>query len=93
MSDFARRIEAVVCGAASAFIATADNERQLAALIAPRPLLIANSDKDPIFPLDGVIRVHSAVARIYALHKASEKLGLLITEGPHKDTQDLQVPA
>ena len=66
---------------------------QLAALIAPRPLLIANSDKDPIFPLDGVIRVHSAVARIYALHKASEKLGLLITEGPHKDTQDLQVPA
>ena len=65
----------------------------LAALLAPRPLLIANSDKDPIFPLDGVIRVHSAVARIYALHKASEKLGLLITEGPHKDTQDLQVPA
>ncbi len=66
---------------------------QLAALIAPRPLLIANSDKDPIFPLDGVVRIHSAVARIYALHKASERLGLLITEGPHKDTQDLQVPA
>ena len=66
---------------------------QLAALIAPRPLLIANSDKDPIFPLDGVVRIHSAVARIYALHKASERLGLLITEGPHKDTQDLQVPS
>ncbi|MFM8335947.1 MAG: acetylxylan esterase, partial [Opitutaceae bacterium] len=57
------------------------------------PLLIANSDKDPIFPLDGVIRVHSAAARIYALHKASDRFGLLITEGPHKDTQDLQVPA
>ncbi|MFM9081972.1 MAG: alpha/beta hydrolase, partial [Opitutaceae bacterium] len=65
----------------------------LAALLAPRPLLIANSDKDPIFPLDGVIRVHSAAARIYALHKTSDRLGLLITEGPHKDTQDLQVPA
>ena len=65
----------------------------LAALLAPRPLLIANTDKDPIFPLDGVVRVHAAAARIYALHKASDRLGLLITEGPHKDTQDLQVPA
>jgi hypothetical protein len=66
---------------------------KLAALLAPRPLLLANSDKDGIFPLDGVLRVHSELARLYALHKASDKLGLLITEGPHKDTQDLQVPA
>jgi dienelactone hydrolase len=66
---------------------------KMAALIAPRPLLIANSDKDRIFPLDGVLRVHRAVAGIYDLYQASDKLGLLITEGPHKDTQDLQVPA
>jgi hypothetical protein len=66
---------------------------KLAALIAPRPLLIANSDKDSIFPLDGVLRVHRDVATIYGLYQASDKLGLLITEGPHKDTQDLQVPA
>ena len=66
---------------------------KMAALIAPRPLLIANSDKDLIFPLDGVLRVHRAVASIYGLYKATDKLGLLITEGPHKDTQDLQVPA
>ncbi len=66
---------------------------KLAALLAPRPLLLANSDKDTIFPLDGVMRVHGELARLYALHKASDKLGLLITEGPHKDTQDLQVPA
>jgi dienelactone hydrolase len=66
---------------------------QLAAMIAPRPLLIANSDKDSIFPLEGVQRVHRAVAKIYQLHHAPDKLGLLITEGPHKDTQDLQVPA
>ena len=65
---------------------------KLAALIAPRPLLIANSDKDTIFPLDGVLRVHRDVARLYALYQAADKLGLLITEGPHKDTQDLQVP-
>lgn len=66
---------------------------QLAAMLAPRPVLFSNSDKDAIFPLDGVTRVHHELARIYALHQASDKLGLLITEGPHKDTQDLQVPA
>lgn len=64
----------------------------LPALVAPRPLLIANSDKDTIFPLDGVYRTHQHVARIYKLLNASTNLGLLITEGPHKDTQDLQVP-
>ena len=31
---------------------------QVAALVAPRPLLIANTDSDNIFPLDGVLRVH-----------------------------------
>lgn len=66
---------------------------KLAALLAPRPLLIGNSDKDPIFPLDGVVRLHGEVARIYKLHNAADKLGFLITEGPHKDTQDLHVPA
>jgi dienelactone hydrolase len=65
----------------------------VAALVAPRPLLIANTDKDRIFPLDGVMRVHDQVRRIYELHGAADKLGVLITEGPHKDTQDLQVPA
>ncbi len=66
---------------------------RLAALLAPRPLLLANSDKDTIFPLDGVLRVHGELARLYAALGAPDKLGLLITEGPHKDTQDLQVPA
>jgi len=65
---------------------------QVAALLAPRPLLIANSDKDKIFPLDGVVRLHAEVRRIYELYGAKDKLGLLITEGPHLDTQDLQVP-
>ncbi len=66
---------------------------QVAALIAPRPLLLSNTDKDSIFPLEGIVRVHAQVRRIYNLNKAGDKLGLLITEGPHKDTQDLQVPA
>lgn len=65
---------------------------QAAALLAPRPLLIANTDKDTIFPLDGVIRTYNQVKRVYSLHGKTSQLGLLISEGPHADTQDLQVP-
>jgi dienelactone hydrolase len=65
---------------------------QVAALIAPRPLLICNSDKDSLFPLDGVVRLYDQTRRIYQLYGKTNLLGLLITEGPHADTQDLQLP-
>lgn len=65
----------------------------VAALLAPRPLLISNTDKDRIFPLDGVVDVHAKARRIYELLGAGDKLGLQITEGPHKDTQVLRVHA
>ncbi|MBW8042518.1 MAG: prolyl oligopeptidase family serine peptidase [Planctomycetes bacterium] len=65
----------------------------VAALVAPRPLLISNSDKDNIFPLDGVVRLHEKVRNIYKLHKAEKNLGLHITEGPHKDTQEMRIHA
>ncbi len=65
---------------------------QLAALAAPRPLLVCNTDADSIFPLDGVVRLRDKVRRVYDLLGAGEKCGLVITPGPHKDTQELQVP-
>lgn len=65
----------------------------VAALVAPRPLLISNTDKDRIFPLDGVVDVYSKVRRIYDLYGAGDKLGLHITAGPHQDTQELRVHA
>jgi len=65
---------------------------EVAALVVPRPLLICNTDKDTIFPLDGVNRLYERTRRIYDLCGASDKLGLLVTEGGHHDTQDLQVP-
>jgi hypothetical protein len=65
---------------------------QLAALAAPRPLLICNTDDDNIFPLDGVVRLRDKVRRVYDLLGAGAKCGLVITPGPHKDTQELQVP-
>lgn len=64
----------------------------LAAMVAPRALLICNTDDDRIFPLDGVNRVFQKTRRIYELHKAKDKLGLVIVPGPHKDTQPLRVP-
>lgn len=66
---------------------------QVAALVAPRPLLLSNTDSDPIFPLDGVVRTYDKVRRIYRLHKAGDKCGLNITAGGHVDTQELQVHA
>ena len=65
----------------------------VAALVAPRALLISNTDKDRIFPLDGVYDVYTKAQRIYDLYDATDKLGLQICEGPHKDTQQLRVHA
>ena len=65
---------------------------QLAALAAPRPLLLCNTDDDGIFPLDGVVRIRNKVRSIYDLLGKGTNFGLVITPGPHKDTQELQVP-
>ena len=66
---------------------------QVAALVAPRPLLILNTDDDGIFPLDGVNRLFTQVRRIYGLHGKKSNLGLVITPGGHGDSQELRVPA
>ena len=66
---------------------------KVAALIAPRPLLLSNSDSDKIFPMDGVVRTHRELAKLYAKLGKSGNYGVLITPGPHKDTQELQVGA
>lgn len=66
---------------------------KLAALVAPRGLLLANSDSDGIFPLDGVMRIHDQLRSVYRQLDASDQYGVLITPGPHRDTQELQVGA
>lgn len=70
----------------------------VAALVAPRPLLIANTDTDRIFPLDGVYRTFEKVRHIYRLHEPADKgasanVALNITSGGHLDTQELQTHA
>lgn len=65
----------------------------VAAMIAPRPLMIGNSDQDSIFPLDGVKRVYEKARRVYRLYGAADKIALNITAGGHKDTPELRKPA
>lgn len=64
----------------------------IGALIAPRFLAIGNTDLDWLFPLDGVVRMHDQISRIYALYEKQDNLALFVTHGGHLDTSDLQLP-
>ncbi|OYW19126.1 MAG: hypothetical protein B7Z55_09440 [Planctomycetales bacterium 12-60-4] len=65
----------------------------MAALNYPRPLLFSNTDRDRIFPLDGVYRTYSLVRRLYESGKHPDDVALNITAGGHLDTQELQIHA
>ncbi|MBM3860319.1 MAG: acetylxylan esterase [Verrucomicrobia bacterium] len=66
---------------------------RVAALVAPRPLLIANTDKDGIFPLDGVVEIYNRVRSLYKKLGQEKNIGLHIAEGPHADMQTLNTGA
>jgi len=66
---------------------------QVAALAAPRPLLIGGTDNDRLFRLTSTVRLHEKVRRIYGLYGATEKLGLVIAPGPHAETPELRLAA
>lgn len=66
---------------------------KVAALVAPRPLLIVNTDKDTIFPIDGVFSIYQSARRLYKLLGAEANIGLQVAEGPHKDLQPLNTGA
>ena len=64
---------------------------QLAAMAAPRPLLIGGTDNDRLFPLQTTLRIHEKVSRIYKLLDASNKLGLVVAPGPHDEVPELRL--
>ena len=66
---------------------------RVAALLAPRPLLIANTDSDSIFPLDGVMEIFNHTRALYRRLGKEDQVGIHIAEGPHKDTQPLNTGA
>ena len=66
---------------------------RVAALIAPRPLLIANTDSDNIFPLDGVMEIYNRTRAFYRQLGQENHIGLHIAEGPHVDSQPVNFGA
>ena len=63
----------------------------IAALVAPRPLLFANSDKDPIFPMDGNRRIIERLRRFYAMLGSPREVAEHISHGDHGDRSDLRL--
>jgi cephalosporin-C deacetylase-like acetyl esterase len=62
----------------------------VAALVAPRALLIGNTDDDDIFPEDGVRRLFEKVRKVYAALGAEENCQLALFPGKHEDVAQLQ---
>jgi hypothetical protein len=62
----------------------------VAAMCAPRPLLLGNSDADPIFPVPGYRRLADKARKVYELYGAADKFALLETTGGHTDTPELR---
>lgn len=53
------------------------------ALIAPRPLLIASGDRDPMFTVSSIRKVHEQLRGLYKTLGAEENLRLVVTPGGH----------
>ncbi len=62
----------------------------VAALVAPRALLIGNTDNDDIFPEDGVRRLYEKVRKVYVALGAEDKFDLALFPGRHEDVPPLQ---
>lgn len=65
----------------------------IASLIAPRPLLFANSDNDKIFPMDGNRRIIARLRHLYELYGKPQLVDEYISKGGHDDRPDLRVAA
>ncbi len=66
---------------------------RIAALIAPRAMLFANSDADPIFPMDANERVINRLERLYSLYGASDFVDAFVSIGGHAYRQDIRQAA
>ena len=62
------------------------------AMIAPRPLMFANSDADPIFPMDGNRRIIAKLRQCYEMLGVKDRLEEVVTTGKHEDTPELRTP-
>jgi cephalosporin-C deacetylase-like acetyl esterase len=63
----------------------------IAALIAPRPFLFANSDADKIFPMDGNRRIIDRLRRLYKMYDKPDLVDEYVSKGGHDYRPDLRV--
>jgi cephalosporin-C deacetylase-like acetyl esterase len=63
----------------------------IAALIAPRPLLFANSDNDTIFPMDGNRRIIARLRDLYKLYDKPDLVDDYVSKGGHDYRPDLRL--
>jgi dienelactone hydrolase len=68
---------------------------QIAALVAPRPLLFENSGHDTIFPMSSNDRIRTRLEQFYRLYtdKPAEIFDIGITPGGHDDKPELRLMA
>ncbi|HXG61134.1 MAG TPA: prolyl oligopeptidase family serine peptidase [Planctomycetota bacterium] len=66
------------------------NWTTIAALISPRPLLFANSDQDPIFPMSANERVINRLETLYARFGAGDRVEAVVSIGGHAYRRDLR---
>src|SRR5207249_5942886 len=63
----------------------------IAALIAPRPMLFANSDRDPIFPMDGNRRIIARLRKLYGMYGRPGLVDEYVSKGGHDYRPDLRI--
>jgi cephalosporin-C deacetylase-like acetyl esterase len=63
----------------------------IAALIAPRPMLFANSDNDRIFPMDGNRRLIERLRRLYKMYDKPDLVDDYVSKGGHDYRPDLRI--
>jgi dienelactone hydrolase len=62
----------------------------VAALVAPTPLLLENTDKDVIFPADGVRRIAGQLQKVYTWYGVPDRLQVVVGTGGHVDSPELR---
>jgi cephalosporin-C deacetylase-like acetyl esterase len=65
---------------------------EIGALVAPRPMLLVNADRDPGFPMDAFTEMAAKVGEIYRLYGAAENLQTAVASGGHDDTEAIRLP-
>ncbi|VTS03490.1 alpha/beta hydrolase family protein [Tuwongella immobilis] len=61
------------------------------ALVAPRPVLFANSDQDPIFPMDGNRRITARLRQLYEWYGKPDQFAEHVSPGGHDYRPDLRL--